>query len=214
MFTRGRKEQVTADLVSNLCKPKATCNHRQRAVGDRSAESKVVARRLLSVSLRCILQATFRSSGIAALPSLSGRSASVFLIFLLSLLILLFLECEAGAPQRSAFRNATLTSERVGYICSCWSLCSFLEFRAGAESHGVVFCEFLPTADDPFAIDRVDFAEKSATSGLLGAISVDPEPPKISRTMSPRPEQSLIASAIICTGFAVGCWVSSSMRRV
>ena len=41
-------------------------------------------------------------------------------------------------------------------------------------------------------------------------MSVEPDPPKQSRIISPRLEQSLMASAIIATGLTVGCIASSS----
>ena len=51
----------------------------------------------------------------------------------------------------------------------------------------------------------VKLAQFTRHRQIAAAISVEPEPPKRSSTMSPRAETSLIASAIIATGLTVGC---------
>ena len=95
----------------------------------------------------------------------------------------------------------------------------FAPFRDVAENlaarrqDSVILGVGLPTTNDAVNVFRIKPDEIAPASSLWAAISVDPLPPKGSRTMPLRPETSLIASAIIATGFTVGCRESSSSGR-
>src|SRR5258705_13227134 len=63
----------------------------------------------------------------------------------------------------------------------------------------------LPAADGRVDIGRVELQPVARRPVRSAAITVVPLPRKASSTMSPRAEQSRIASATIATGFTVGC---------
>ena len=59
--------------------------------------------------------------------------------------------------------------------------------------------EILPALDDGIATERITLDEPRAAAGASAAIMVVPEPPKGSRTISPRCKQSFSASWTIAT---------------
>lgn len=86
--------------------------------------------------------------------------------------------------------------------------CDGLEVFFRRRKRGPLTGIGLPPLYDRVAISRVELEQPR----LAAAIWVGPEPPKISKTVSPRREQSRMASATSATGFTVGRMVNSSRR--
>ena len=77
-------------------------------------------------------------------------------------------------------------------------------WNSASDLFGFIFGIDFPALDNPIAINRVVLADAREAPGVPGGDKGEPLPPNRSRTIPPRDETSLMASAIIATGLTVG----------
>ena len=105
----------------------------------------------------------------------------------------------------------TLRDARVGDTVTTFRNPATEALSGFKEAKPMVFSGIFPT--DGADYDNLkDALEKLQLNDA--AINVEPDPPKQSSTISPRREQSRIASATSATGLTVGCMASSSARSL
>ena len=74
--------------------------------------------------------------------------------------------------------------------------------RVGEDNGCARCCLIAP--DDDVDVEWIELDTAAHPPGILGSLSVDPEPRKGSRTISPRFVRSISASSNIAVGFTVG----------
>ena len=87
-----------------------------------------------------------------------------------------------------------------------------LEGLAGVREDGIAPGVGLPSSHSDIDVSGIDLKPITRRPTRSAAIIVLPEPMNGSSTMSPRREQSRIASATRATGLTVGCIARSSIR--